>query len=212
MSNSSFICDVCQANYTRKSSLRRHLNLHNQQTFDCDKCNSKFTRADSLLNHERRIHLKKKRNLEQPNIFGAITVQDGQIPSGSGLNRNSHLSKEEIITTSSTDSSMDLMLNVDFNSSTVKMTDTDDIDFIDNFLREIETNSNNCAGKSELIINHGDDGLPNLPKEVSWKGHTPPCEPLTYKRKEDTMGHIKAAIYVCRYISKQQHCSQPVYL
>ncbi|VDI64844.1 Hypothetical predicted protein [Mytilus galloprovincialis] len=84
MSNSSYICDVCQENYTSKSSLKRHLNLHNQQTYDCDKSNAKFTRADSLLNHDRRIHLKKKRKSEQPNNFGGKYVQDGQIPSGSG--------------------------------------------------------------------------------------------------------------------------------
>ncbi|CAG2241197.1 unnamed protein product [Mytilus edulis] len=56
------------------------------------------------------------------------------------------------------------------------------------------------TGISDLLINYGDDGLPNLPKEISWKGHTPPCEPYITKRKEDTMGHIKTAIYV--YLSK----------
>ncbi|CAG2222307.1 MDN1 [Mytilus edulis] len=169
--------------------------------------------ADSLLNHDRRIHLKKKRKSEQPNNFGGKYVQDGQIPSGSGQYSTPNLSKEEInITPSSTDSSLDFILDVNFDSSTVKIADPDDINFIDQFLEDIETNYNNCAGKSELVINYGDDGMPNLPKEVSWKGHTPPCEPYTHKRKEDTMGHIKAAIYVCRYISKQQHCSEPVYL
>lgn len=135
MSNSSYICDVCQANYTSKSSLKRHLNLHNQQTFDCDKCNAKFTRADSLLNHDRRIHLKKKRKSEQPNNFGGKYVQDGQIPSGSGQYTTPNLSKEEInITPSSTDSSLDFILDVNVDSSTVKIGDPDDINFIDQFL------------------------------------------------------------------------------
>ncbi|CAG2251225.1 unnamed protein product [Mytilus edulis] len=120
--------------------------------------------------------------------------------------------KEINITPSSTDSSLDFILDVNFDSSTVKIADPDDINFIDQFLEDIETNYNNCAGKSELVINYGDDKMPNLPKEVCWKGHTQPCEPCTHKIKEDTLCHIKAAIYVCRYISKQQHCSEPVYL
>ncbi|CAG2253613.1 unnamed protein product [Mytilus edulis] len=163
--------------------------------------------------HDRRIRLKKKRKSEQPNNFGGKYVQDGQIPSGSGQYSTPNLSKEEInITPSSTDSSLDFILDVNFDSSTVKISDPDDLNFIDNFLEDIETNFNNCAGKSELAINYGDDGMPNLPKEVSWKGHTPPCEPYTQNSKEDTMSHINAAIYVCRYTSKQHHCSEPVYL
>ncbi|CAG2192791.1 unnamed protein product [Mytilus edulis] len=55
---------------------------------------------------------------------------------------------------------------------TVKIADPDDINFIDKFLENIETNLNNCAGKSEFVINYGDVGMPNLPKEVSWKHRT----------------------------------------
>ncbi|VDI21323.1 Hypothetical predicted protein [Mytilus galloprovincialis] len=89
----------------------------------------------TVLNHDRRIHLKKKRKSEQPNNFGGKYVQDGQIPSGSGQYTTPNLSKEEInITPSSTDSSLDFILDVNVDSSTVKIADPDDINFIDQFL------------------------------------------------------------------------------
>lgn len=119
--------------------------------------------------------------------------------------------KETNLTPVSTDSSLDFILDCNFESSTVKTANSDDVNCIDQFLEDIKTNLNNCAGISDLQIKYGDDGLPNLPHKISWKGHLPPCEPYIRKRK-DTMGHIKAAIYVCRYISKQQHFSAPLCL
>ncbi|CAC5410090.1 unnamed protein product [Mytilus coruscus] len=94
-----------------------------------------------------------------------------------------------------------------FTASTVNISDMEELKFIDQFLQDIESNLNNCAGTPEILINYGDDGLPYLHTEINWRAHTPPCETHISHRKEDTMSHIKAAIYVCRYISKQQHCS-----
>ncbi|CAC5403807.1 unnamed protein product [Mytilus coruscus] len=78
----------------------------------------------------------------------------------------------------------------------------EELKFIDQFLQDIESNLNNCAGTPEILINYGDDGSPYLPTEINRRAHTPPCEPHISHRKEDTMSHIKAAIYFILSLDK----------
>ena len=50
----SFTCDQCNATFTKKCSLQRHIShMHDQYKFTCDICYSQFSRLYSLNNHKK---------------------------------------------------------------------------------------------------------------------------------------------------------------
>ena len=50
-------CETCGKTFSRKSSLKRHVESdHQNQKINCDQCNKTFSRKISLIHHKRDEH------------------------------------------------------------------------------------------------------------------------------------------------------------
>uniref|UniRef100_A0A2S2PR52 Zinc finger protein n=1 Tax=Schizaphis graminum TaxID=13262 RepID=A0A2S2PR52_SCHGA len=61
----TFVCEKCDANFTKKYNLSRHQSTHHQQNnvdnrFECNECNRKFNRKDILVRHIEILHKYKR--------------------------------------------------------------------------------------------------------------------------------------------------------
>ncbi|KAJ8961389.1 hypothetical protein NQ318_014634 [Aromia moschata] len=55
-SSDMFMCKICTAAFTCRSSLSRHVNTHKENNIVCVLCDGAFTRRDSLNAHIKTIH------------------------------------------------------------------------------------------------------------------------------------------------------------
>ncbi|XP_065558906.1 protein tramtrack, beta isoform-like isoform X2 [Artemia franciscana] len=66
MTKRSFVCDICSKQFTRKSTLIRHVeSLHEKLHFNCPYCPQVFVRRDHVHRHIRNHHNSNMLNLEQ---------------------------------------------------------------------------------------------------------------------------------------------------
>lgn len=49
--NTEHLCETCGLKFLRFSSLKSHLQIHDERTFECTKCGKVFKRVDRLRNH-----------------------------------------------------------------------------------------------------------------------------------------------------------------
>ncbi|CAH8441840.1 unnamed protein product [Schistosoma turkestanicum] len=51
------MCNICHKNFTRKSDLRYHLNIHSGiRPYECDKCHRRFMKHSQLRQHKFQVH------------------------------------------------------------------------------------------------------------------------------------------------------------
>ncbi|RTG89840.1 uncharacterized protein DC041_0009858 [Schistosoma bovis] len=51
------ICNICNKNFTKKSDLRYHLNVHSGiRPYECDKCHRRFMKHSQLRQHKFKVH------------------------------------------------------------------------------------------------------------------------------------------------------------
>ena len=51
----AFVCDVCNSNFSSKSTLNRHLrNSHNGEKYKCRVCGKEFKQEERMKAHEKK--------------------------------------------------------------------------------------------------------------------------------------------------------------
>ena len=74
-----FPCTMCDKIYSKRASLKAHMDVHGEPKFTCQFCSKKFHKKEVLYTHEKMKHDPKFKEAEDAKKKGDVIFLDGKI-------------------------------------------------------------------------------------------------------------------------------------